>query len=141
MATLKLGGQETDVPELAYLKNKEWSATIQPYVDTIAAMEKSLLNGADVGQVYQNEWMQTLESVGYLFQIVLDRIPDEVERARVEETATQTEILDAFFTLVKEANSTGFFMGMASALYQNGAQGQAIGTSSPEQSGEFGQTN
>lgn len=141
MAILIIGGEEINAPELAYLRNKEWSAAVQPYVDIITGMERKLAGGTDLAQVYQGEWMQTLSSVDDLLEIVLERIPDEEEREFARHHITQTEIINAFMELVKEANSTGFFLGMASVLLPNGAKGQATGTNLPVPNGEFGQTS
>lgn len=141
MAVLIIGGEEVEVPELAHLRNKEWSVAVQPYVDIITDMERNIAGGADIAQVYQSEWMKTLSSVDDLFEIVLARIPNEEDREFARENITQTEIINAFMELVKEANSTSFFLGMASVLYPNGENAQPTGTNSPAPNGAVGQTS
>jgi hypothetical protein len=140
MEKLTLAGQEIEVYELPYRLNKDWCERAEPPAQALRAVEERTIQGLPLPELYKL-YVETLQGhMDTVFTLVLERLPAD-QRTIAEEGATQTELLAAFVKLLREANSTGFFLGLVVAASRTGADELPTGTNLPEVNGESGPTS
>lgn len=140
MATkITLAGDELDIVELPARQNKAWrQRATEPL-----AIQRGLVRQAETGDaskapdLYQEYVSLVNDHFDAIFDLVIERLPAD-QREHYADRATQTEILEAFLILVREAFSTGFFWALTGAAFLNGASAPATGTNSPDLSGDSG---
>lgn len=140
--TITLAGDELEIVEMPARQNKAWRERAMVPL----AIQRGLVHQAETGDaskapdLYQEYVNLVNDHFDAIFDLVIERLPAD-QREHYADRATQTEILEAFLILVREAFSTGFFWDLVGASFLSGAAAQATGKNSPEANGESAPTS
>lgn len=139
---IMLAGDELEIVELPARQNKLWrQRATEPL-----SIQRNLVRQAEAGDpsviasLYQQYVNLVNDHFDAIFDLVIERLPAD-QQEHYAGLATQTEILDAFLLLVREAFSTGFFWALTGVALTSGAVEPATGRNSLAVNGASEPTN
>jgi hypothetical protein len=138
--TITLAGEPLEIHELPARKNKTWRERAQAPLTVLRSIVQTAQDGGQEIDLYHAHVAMLDEHFDAIFDLVLERVPAE-RRSHFDDNATQSEVLAAFLSLVREAFATGFFWDLVGVALTTGPAGPATGTISPAASGASGPTS